>query len=325
MLEQPGRSRPRSGSEPAGASMHLLVWLAPTVVLVAVGAAASIALTVKAYLACTHPPHGIFDAPRTGDDLEREEVRLTSADGTSLAAWFIPGTRRQAVLVLHGYTACKDDMLSHAAFLHAAGYSQLLLDFRACGDSEGGVVTLGGKERADVQAAVAYLLSRDDVDHDGIGVFGLSLGASLAILAACDSPAIRAVVAESAFRSVKSAVRQNFRRFTHLPGFPWADMTTKLTEWRQQISVRRVAPEQEVGRLKRCALLLIHAQDDDVISVSDSEAIFAKAPEPKEFWRIASAPHAMAFRELEHEYARRVVDFFDRWLVPAGGESAING
>jgi fermentation-respiration switch protein FrsA (DUF1100 family) len=305
--------------------MHLLFWLVPVGAVVAIGAVASIVLTVKAYLVCTHPPHGVFDAPRTGDDLTREEIRINSADGTSLAAWFIPGVRQQTVLVLHGYTACKDDMLSHAAFLHEAGYSQLLLDFRACGDSAGGAVTLGGKERGDVQAAIAYLLAREDVDHDGIGVFGLSLGASLAILAACDSPAVRAVVAESAFRSVKSAVRQNFRRFTHLPSFPWANMTTRLAEWRQQISVRRVAPELEVGRLTRCALLLIHAQDDMVISVRDSEAIFAKAPEPKEFWRIASAPHAMAFRELEHEYSLRVVEFFDRWLVPSAGESTING
>ena len=84
-------------------------------------------------------------------------VALISADGTRLAAWFIAGARPQTVLLLHGYTACKDDMLSHAAFLHAGGYSVLLLDLRACGESGGSAVTLGGHEREDVQAAIAYL------------------------------------------------------------------------------------------------------------------------------------------------------------------------
>lgn len=287
--------------------------------------AAGGALVWRAYALVVHPPHGIFDAPRLGDALVREEVRFSSRDGTKLAAWFIAGTRRQLVLLLHGYTACKDDMLSHAAFLHDAGYSLLLLDLRCCGDSAGCACTLGAKEREDVQAAIAYLQTREDVDHDGIGVLGLSLGASLAILAACDSPAVRAVVAESAFRSVRSAVGQNFRRFTHLPSFPWAGLTTRLTEWRQRVSALRVAPEREVAGLRRCALLLIHAQDDNVISVADSEAIYAQAPEPKEFWRIPSAPHAMAFNVLRHEYAQRVVAFFDRWLEPNAVETVPRG
>jgi alpha-beta hydrolase superfamily lysophospholipase len=276
---------------------------------------AALVITIRTYRAVTHPPHGTFDAPRLGDALEREEVRFASADGTLLAAWFIAGERPQTVLLLHGYTACKDDMLSHAAFLHEAGYSLLLLDLRACGDSAGSAVTLGGREREDVQAAIAWLLAREGVDHEHIGVFGLSLGASLAILAACDSPAVRAVVAESAFRSVKSAVQQNFSRFTHLPSFPWAGLTTRLAEWRHKVSMLRVAPELEVMHLRRCALLLIHAQNDEIISVRDSEAIYAKAHEPKEFWRVPSATHAMAFNALKQEYAGRVVAFFDRWLT----------
>jgi alpha-beta hydrolase superfamily lysophospholipase len=296
-----------------------LLWFAGVAgVLLAMVLLAGLVMTVWAYRAATHPCHGVFDAPRLGDALPREPVALTSRDGTRLAAWFIPGTRRQAVLLLHGYTACKDDMLSHAAFLHAAGYCIFLLDLRACGESAGSVVTLGGHERDDVRAALTYLQSRDDVDPEGLGVLGLSLGAALALLAACDTPAVRAVVAESAFRSVRSAIRQNFRRCTHLPSFPWAELTTRLAEWRQHVSARLVAPEVEVERLRRCAVLLIHAADDDIISIHDSAAIFARAGGPKAFWRVPSAPHALAYNVLREEYAARVVAFFDRWL---GGEA----
>ncbi|MHB8575516.1 MAG: alpha/beta hydrolase [Dehalococcoidia bacterium] len=303
-------------------SLFVVLAVASGLALV-LGLALALTIVIKTYRIVTHPPHSVFDAPRTGDGLQREEVRFPSHDGTALAAWFIPGERPQSVLVLHGYTACKDDMLSHAAFLHEAGYSQLLLDLRACGDSGGQSVTLGAREREDVAAAIQYLLARPDVDRDGIGVLGLSLGAALAILAACDSPAIRAVVAESAFRSIRSAVRQNFRRFTHLPSFPWAELTTRLAEWRLQISTVHVAPEREVSRLRRCALLLIHARNDDIISYCDSEAIFAIAPEPKELWLIPDAGHAMAYATLEHEYAARVVSFFDRWLLPR--DSGVRG
>ena len=154
-------------------------------------------------------------------------------------------------------------------------------------------------------------------------MLGLSLGAPLAILAACDASVVRAVVAEAAFRSLRSAVRHNFRRFTHLPSFPWADLTTKLTEWRHRVRASRVAPEREVGGLQGCALLLIHAEDDDVIPVSHSEALFARAPEPKEFWRVPSAPHAMAFKVYEQVYATRVVAFFERWLSAVAADAPL--
>jgi uncharacterized protein len=271
-------------------------------------------LTVVAYRTVTHPPPGQFDAPRLGDHLPREDVRFTSQDGTTFAAWFIPGARTRTILILHGYTACKNDMLSHAAFLHDAGYSLLLLDLRACGDSGGAAVTLGGKERDDVQAAIAYLLTRADVDPNGIGVLGLSLGGALAILAACDARVVRAVVAESAFRSLHSVVRHNFREFTHLPAVPWADLTTRLTEWRHKVRASRVAPEREIDKLQGCALLLIHAEDDDIVPVDHADALFARAPEPKELWRVPSAPHAMAYLAVGQPYAERVAAFFDRWL-----------
>jgi fermentation-respiration switch protein FrsA (DUF1100 family) len=234
-------------------------------------------------------------------------------------------------LLLHGYTACKDDTLSHAAFLHAAGYSLLLLGLWACGESQGRALTLGGREREDVAAALTYLRTRPDVNPDQLGVLGLSLGGALAILAACDTPGVRAVVAESAFRSVRSAVRQNFRRFTRLPSVPCAELTLRLTERRHRVRADRVAPEREVARLRGCALLLIHAVDDAIISVADARAIYRRAPEPKELWLVPSAPHAMAFNTLRQTYATRVVAFFDRWLLPerstsnAGEEYACAG
>lgn len=280
------------------------------------------ALTLWASHAATNPRHSVFDAPRLGDALPREPVWLTSRDGTRLASWFIAGRRRAAVLLLHGYTACKDDMLSHAAFLHDAGYSLFLLDLRACGDSHGTAVTLGGREREDVAAALAYLRARPDSDAEQVGILGLSLGGALAILAACDTPGVRAVVAESAFRSVRSAVQQNFRRFTRLPNFPCAELTLRLTEWQHGVRAARVAPEREVARLRGCALLLIHAEDDAIIAVDDAQAIYRRAPEPKELWLVPSAPHAMAFNTLRQTYATRVVAFFDRWLLP---ESSTRG
>lgn len=281
------------------------------------GASAATAIGAASWLAyrkVTRPPLGVFETTEPAADLPHESVSLTSADGTRLAAWFIPGARPQPILVIHGYTATKNEMLHHAAFLNADGFPVLLLDLRCCGESEGKAVTFGGREREDVLAALAHLRDRPDVDGEHIGILGLSLGGALALMAATECPAVRAVVAESSFRDARAAIRRNFQRMTRLPYFPVASLTIWLVERRWGIRAAKIAPELAIGDLKDCAVLLIHAENDEVVSVQDAHALFSAAREPKELWLVPDAVHAMAFRAEREGYATRVTEFFARWL-----------
>ena len=262
----------------------------------------------------TRPASGSFETPPAPEHLPREPVTLTSADGTALAAWFMPGVRREPILLLHGYSATKREMLHHAAFLSAAGHPLLLLDLRCCGESDGRAVTFGGREREDAAAALAYLRARPDVDGERIGVLGLSLGGALALLAAADCPGVRAVVSESSFRNLRTVVHRNFRYATRLPAFLFAPLTIWLVERRWGVRAARVAPEREIGALQDCAVLLIHSEKDDVVGVEDAHALFNAARDPKELWVIPDAEHAMAYLTEQDAYAERVKRFFDRWL-----------
>ncbi|MGD9890325.1 MAG: alpha/beta hydrolase [Dehalococcoidia bacterium] len=267
----------------------------------------------------TRPVLTRFDTPAPPEHLPREAVSLTSRDGTELAAWFIPGERREPILLLHGYGATKREMLHHAAFLSASGYPVMLLDLRCCGESGGRAVTFGGREREDVAAAIAYLQDRPDVDGERVGVLGLSLGGALALLAAAEFPSVRAVVAESSFANIRDVVRRNFRVATRLPSFLFAPLTIWLVERRWGFRASRVMPEREISARDDCAVLLIHAENDRVVNVQDAHALFTAARGPKELWLIPDAAHAMAYLTEQAAYADRVRGFFDRWL-PAGSE-----
>jgi uncharacterized protein len=271
------------------------------------------AASVLASRRITQPAAFTFNVPPP-PELPREPVTFTSRDGTPLAAWYIPAAGREPILLLHGYGATKREMLHHAAFLHEGGYPVLLLDLRCCGESGGAAVTFGGREREDVAAAIEHLQARPELDGERIGVLGLSLGGALALLAAADSAAVRAVVAEASFASIRSAVRRNWRVATRLPHFPFAHLTIWLVERRWGIRAKRVAPAREIGGREDCAVLLIHAENDEVVSVQDAHALFSAARGPKELWLLPNAGHAMAFLTLREAYADRVRAFFDRWL-----------
>ena len=160
-----------------------------------------------------HPPRKVEEYHLGQYDLPVEEVHFPSRDGLMLAGWFIPGTNGGTVILAHGYDRSRANLLPHADYLHRAGFSVLLFDFRGRGESEGDTVTAGVKEPLDIQGAVDYLKGRPNVDPEHIGVQGVSLGAASAILAAAQTPEIRGVVAESAFKSVESTMSASFRHF----------------------------------------------------------------------------------------------------------------
>ena len=55
----------------------------------------------------------------------------------------------------------------------------------------------------------------------------------------------------------------------------------------------------------------MHGLDDETISPSDGEAIFAAAGEPKALWLIPGAGHSEGATAAPDEYRRRIVAFFD--------------
>ena len=244
-----------------------------------------------------------------------EEVAFPSADGTALVGWFIPGDSDTTIVLLHGFGENRNQMLPHADFLHEAGYSTLLFDLRSRGESEGDSVTFGYHERGDLAGALAYLAQRPDADAESVGALGMSMGGATAIMAAADMPELKAVVSESAFRSVNSAVDSSFEYFINLPAFPFSPVTVFIMEQRLGIRAADVRPVEYVGRISPRAVFIIHGEDDVTIVPGDAVALHAAAGEPKEpLWLVEGAGHAEGIEQAPDEYERRVLSFFERHL-----------
>ena len=160
-----------------------------------------------------------------------------------------------------------------------------------------------------------HLQQRPDADGENVGVLGLSMGGATAIFAAADLTEIKAVVSESAFSSVDSAVASSFEHFIDLPAFPFAPVTVFIIEQRLGISSDEVVPEDYVASISPRAVFIIHGQDDVTIVPEDGIALHAAAGEPKEsMWLIDGAAHSEGVDVAPDEYARRVLDFFERHL-----------
>src|SRR5690349_77483 len=83
-------------------------------------------------------------------DIQGRNVEFSSQSGAILRGWFLLGKPGAGALVLmHGVHATRLSMLDRARFLNRAGYSVLLFDFQAHGESSGDQITFGYLESKD--------------------------------------------------------------------------------------------------------------------------------------------------------------------------------
>jgi fermentation-respiration switch protein FrsA (DUF1100 family) len=270
-----------------------------------------------AYLSL-HPPHNpVRNTPRE-EGLRYEEVRFSSAapDALSLRGWYLPAEKKPRGLILfcHGRQGSRASVLAHAAYLHRAGFAVFSFDFRAYGDADG-MSTIGWREVGDALGAVKYLRSRPDTRGLPLGVFGLSMGAAVAIQATAASPEIRCVVADSSYASLDHAVDQRFRGLLGPSGVVLSAPVQWVGEQMMGTTAAAVSPLAAIPHVAPRPVLLIHGTADALIRADDSRELYKAAGEPKELWLVPGAAHVRSHRVARAEYERRVTAFFKRQLV----------
>ncbi len=244
-------------------------------------------------------------------DLPIELVTIESKSGSALRAWLVAGREeRGAVLVLHGLHSTKSAMVPRARLLNRAGYTVLLADLQAQGESPGKRITFGALEARDAEACLAFLRARFPTKP--LGAVGISMGGA-ALLLARPPPPLRALVVESVFASIEEATRDRMRRFFGPPG-AWASrLLTLQLPWRAGFSPDELRPIDRIASVG-CPVLVIHGTSDRSTAFSQGERLFAAAVAPKEFWPVPGADHVDLCAFAPADYERRVLRFFDEWL-----------
>jgi uncharacterized protein len=138
---------------------------------------------------------------RTGATKTDFDVR--APDGVELRGWKVrpPSPNGDWVLIFHGVSDNRTGVLGHAEFLLRHGYSVVMMDSRAHGESGGAMATYGWKERYDTVAITDALYSTESVSH--LYALGVSMGAAIALQSAAAEPRIQGVVAEDPFADLR--------------------------------------------------------------------------------------------------------------------------
>ena len=237
--------------------------------------------------------------------IEYQSVDLVTEDGIRLSAWYTPPRDGAVILLAHGYGDNRPEWVYQ--MLARKGYGVLAWDARAHGESDGEISTIGYLEVRDVKAALDFALVQPGVEH--IGAWGGSMGGATLIRATAQFPQIEALFVDSSFDSLDD-------EFDFLVPYPFINPFAKfIAKIETGISLDEVSPLDEIGKISPRPVYIVHSTADIVAPPDAGERLFNAAAEPRFLWLEQDAPHLAIYLDNPRRYQRRLVDFFDEWLL----------
>jgi pimeloyl-ACP methyl ester carboxylesterase len=237
-------------------------------------------------------------------------AEFSSDDGIPLRGWWNAGDASMPVIIFsHGLNRSRLELLERAAESSRRGYGVLLFDLRNHGESGIAHTTIGVHESRDVCAARKFV--EQQAGPRPHVLWGVSMGASSAILAAKRCPGVAAVISDSSFLSFRETIAHHVELFFRLPSFPIANLIVAITEWRAGFDADDGDVEAAV-RDVNVPVLFIAGGSDRRMPPALAERLLAASSNPgKQLLVVPGAGHGDAFSRDRETYLNSVFRFLE--------------
>jgi alpha/beta superfamily hydrolase len=243
--------------------------------------------------------------------MKRELVYFQS-DGLKLKGQlFIPDATPCPVLCLcHGMprsgTADPNDRgyAGLAERFAEEGFLTVIFNFRGSGESEGNFDIRGWAR--DLKVVLNHIYNMKEADRRKIFMMGFSAGAAVSIYVAAHDKRIASIVACACpdtsrlakNRELAQTVIDDYRNMGVIKdaGFP-----PSLQEWMQGFD--DIYSAKWIDKLSPRPILIIHGDQDDVVSPDSAFNLYKLAGEPKEIMIIKGAGHRLRISEVAMNHA----------------------
>ena len=248
-----------------------------------------------------------------------ETLNFTVAGEGPRDGWFFPGLKSAPTIVLcPSYESSRGELLTLATALQDQQYNVLLIDFSAHG-SNAGRSTLGLQEVAELRAAMDAVGSRTDVDVNRFGLWGVNMGAYVALAEASGDRRVRAIAAESAYAHPNEMVALEVSR-SGLASVPLITKASQLIFGWLNRQYRGVQPlSAHIANLAGVSQLYLEAPDEPFLAASTS-ALFRISPPPHELVVLPHGNYTGMMDDEKRTYENRIVSFFLVNLPLSGGQ-----
>ncbi len=249
-----------------------------------------------------------------GHDYENVEVR--TSDGYTLRGWFIDEGSDTTIIAIHGYTASKYEeeyMKPVIDMIARNGYNVAAFDFRAHGDSDGEITTLGLKEVEDYIRIIDWLKSVKPNKAKKIGVIGYSMGGAVTIMLSARDKRINAAIADSPYIDIRSSGQKWIMRLKGvmksllLLVYP---LIVRFTASRARINIDDLIMYKYASRI-RIPFMIIAGRNDDLVALGEIMKFYneLRRNNPRATLWVNDSGHVRTIKDHPREYEEKVISF----------------
>ena len=207
-----------------------------------------------------------------------DTIQLSTKKGLVIDAWYSrpDSAAKGTVILFHGITVNKTQLLDEAYEFRYLGYNVMLVDFRGHGSSEGNITTIGYREAEEVKLAYDFARAKGE---KSIFLFGSSLGAVVITKALADYKLTPAgIIIEMPFLSLQSYLSAKARALG-FPQQPFAFLTTGWIGIEKGFNGYNHKTTRYAKNINCPVLMQIGAKDEFVLQ-AESEKIFNSISSP---------------------------------------------
>ncbi|MDO4939633.1 MAG: alpha/beta fold hydrolase [Lachnospiraceae bacterium] len=237
-------------------------------------------------------------------------IGTVSYDGLKLYGRFYKGREDMPFVIgFHGYRSMAvHDYCGEGPHLIEQGYNLILPDQRACGDSEGHVISFGINERYDCLAWINYVKENFGSDRK-IFLSGISMGAATVLMAAgFDLPDnVVGIMADCGFTSPKDILKKvaDDRKKPSWIMYPFIRLAAKVFG---HFNLEACSAVDTVKKT-RVPILIAHGEDDRFVPHYMSTELQEANPLMIKRESYPGAAHAISFMTDEERYKKMTEDF----------------
>ena len=237
--------------------------------------------------------------------MQTQDVSLT-VDGLRLAGQLhIPsgGAVHPALCICHGIPAGLPNPTDAGYALLAerfcrAGFLTLIFNFRGTGASEGNLDMLGWSR--DLNSAIGFLHSLEQVDRKRLCLLGFSGGAAVSVYTTARDPRVSllatcACPADFRFLAQRETPAETIERFRQIGAIRETGFPPLIQEWTRGFET--ITPVNWIDGVAPRPLLLVHGDADDVVPLDHAYMLYRKAREPRELKVMPGAGHRLRVEE----------------------------
>ena len=243
--------------------------------------------------------------------MPHEDMTIPSFDGLILRGRYFEFSPDAPIeLMFHGYRGNADrDLCGGVQRCFALGHSALIVDQRACGNSEGHVISFGINERRDCRSWLDFMQQRFG-SGARIILCGISMGASTVLMAAeKELPEnVIGVLADCGFSSAKAIIQKVIRdmKLPAGPAYPFVKLGARI------YGGFRLEETSAIEAVKKCGVpvILFHGEADDFVPCDMSRELYEACVSRKQLVTVSGAGHGLSYLVDPDRYLVELDAFF---------------